>query len=147
MRKHAFSSMIFVVALCLLLCGCAFELDLPGEMGEDLLLTDSDATVTLSIIGFEDEVILAPSQYKINRDETAYEMLVRIAAYEGITVNASNFYVQGIGGLNEGDKGPMHGWGFKLNGEVLMISASEAVLSDGDVLTWEYLDFETLFGL
>ena len=48
-------------------------------------------------------------------------------------------FVNAIGGLASFDFGDASGWGYDLNGEMVMDSADVATVSDGDVLTWTYL--------
>lgn len=48
-------------------------------------------------------------------------------------------FVNAIGGLATYDFGDSSGWGYDLNGEMVMDSADVATVSDGDVLTWTYL--------
>ena len=48
-------------------------------------------------------------------------------------------FVNAIGGLATGDAGDASGWGYDLNGEMVMESADVATVADGDVLTWTYL--------
>ena len=48
-------------------------------------------------------------------------------------------FVNAIDGLATGAFGDASGWGYDLNGEMVMDSADVATVADGDVVTWTYL--------
>lgn len=48
-------------------------------------------------------------------------------------------FVNAIDGLTTGAFGDASGWGYDINGEMVMDSADVATVSDGDVVTWTYL--------
>lgn len=48
-------------------------------------------------------------------------------------------FVNAINDLGTGDFGDSSGWGYDVNGEMIMDSADTAKLADGDVVTWTYL--------
>lgn len=48
-------------------------------------------------------------------------------------------FVNAINGLGTGDFGDASGWGYDLNGEMVMESADVATVSANDTLTWTYL--------
>ena len=48
-------------------------------------------------------------------------------------------FVNAIDGLATGAFGDASGWGYDINGEMVMDSADVATVSDGDVVAWTYL--------
>ena len=91
-----------------------------------------DSNTRSSVVSYEGSVVLPKDATVLDAIEaTGLELDVQDSEY-GAFVNA-------IGGLATGDAGDASGWGYDLNGEMVMESADVATVSDGDVLTWTYL--------
>lgn len=100
-------------------------------------------TVTLSITGnAEWGTVLDSTEVELNKDDTVRDVLIRTMksnklAYETRGTGAL-FYVTGIDGLFEFDDGPMSGWKYRVNGEVVGVSAGVYKLEPGDRVEWFY---------
>ena len=81
----------------------------------------------------------ASSTLVFEKGATAYDALCGL----GLSVNASNtaygVYVSAIGGLAEKEHGGSSGWKYSVNGAYPGKSSSAYVLSDGDVVVWQYV--------
>ncbi|WP_342424373.1 DUF4430 domain-containing protein [Paenibacillus sp. FSL E2-0178] len=100
-------------------------------------------TVTLSITGDEEHgVILAPTAYEIEKNETALELLGRITRQHKIQMEyqgSKTFaYVEGIDNLYEYDHGAESGWMYKVNGEFPSKASGSWVMKPGDTVEWLY---------
>lgn len=83
--------------------------------------------------------VSASSTLVFEKGATAYDALCGL----GLSVNASNtaygVYVSAIGGLAEKEHGGSSGWKYSVNGAYPGKSSSAYVLSDGDVVVWQYV--------
>ena len=81
-------------------------------------------------------------QVSLQKGDTAYTVLHRIAGEKGIDVIATgtgpDVYVKTIAGLSEFDGGQKSGWMYSVNGEFPQFSAGIYTLQAGDVLRWQY---------
>ena len=109
----------------------------PGAAGG----AESSQTVTISVSIDSSQVgspVSASGTYTFERGATAYDALCAL----GVSVNASTsqfgVYVMSIGGLAEKEHGGTSGWIYQVNGAQPATSASNYVLSDGDVVRWVY---------
>lgn len=109
----------------------------PGAAGGE----ESLQTVTISVSIDSSQVgspVSASGTYTFERGATAYDALCAL----GVSVNASTsqfgVYVMSIGGLAEKEHGATSGWIYQVNGVQPATSASNYVLSDGDVVRWVY---------
>ena len=109
----------------------------PGAAGGE----ESLQTVTISVSIDSSQVgsaVSASRTYTFERGATAYDALCAL----GVSVNASTsqfgVYVMSIGGLAEKEHGAASGWIYQVNGVQPATSASNYVLSDGDVVRWVY---------
>lgn len=73
---------------------------------------------------------------------TAYSAMVKLVHSHGSSVSGSSSYVTGIAGLKEKEHGARSGWMYSVNGKTPMKSAGSCYLSDGDSLTWHYVNYE-----
>lgn len=100
-------------------------------------------TVTLSITGnAEWGTVLPLTEIEWSKDVTVQKILIPTLkkhklAYETRGAGAL-FYVTGIDGLFEFDDGPLSGWKYRVNGEVVGISAGVYKLEPGDRVEWFY---------
>ena len=124
------------------------EPETPTEPEEPTKPTDPvvpvEGKVTLSVekrtMGQGDTI---PAMHvSLQKGDTAYTVLQRIAAEKGIDVIATGtgaeVYVKTIAGLSEFDGGQNSGWMYSVNGEFPQFSAGIYTLEDGDVLRWQY---------
>ena len=59
-------------------------------------------------------------------------------------LSADGTYLQSLLGLTEGDFTGTTGWIYEVNGEEVMVPATEYVLEEGDVISWEFIDYSAL---
>ena len=73
---------------------------------------------------------------------SALEMLMSYAEDEGFEVvldeNSPTIYITSINGVEQTNDA---GWVYKINDEITMEEASEIILTDGMVVTWEYMSW------
>lgn len=83
--------------------------------------------------------VSASSTLTFEKGATVYDALCGL----GLSVNASStaygVYVAAIGGLAEKEHGGSSGWKYTVNGSYPGKSCSAYVLSDGDVVVWQYV--------
>lgn len=78
---------------------------------------------------------------------TVQTVLVDYGKANGVPVVLAkgSLYVQGIGGLLEGDMGDTFGWVYTVDGESPMVSAAEFPVEEGAHILWDYIDYSVLF--
>ena len=91
-----------------------------------------DSSAADGSVSFSDTVELA-------EDATVLDALKATGLEVEVQDSEYGAFVNAIGGLASFDFGDASGWGYDLNGEMVMDSADVATVSDGDVLTWTYL--------
>ncbi len=120
--------------------------------------TDPIGTVTMSIkcdkaIGLvkndyipSDGVILAETEFVIEKNDSVYDILTEAARMYGIHVDSKGSaasphgmsYISGINYLYEFDLGDLSGWIYRVNGISPAVGCGEYKLSDGDKIEWIY---------
>ena len=91
-----------------------------------------------------DGIIFESARVPLQEGESAFDVLRRICADQGIQLEFSyapaygSYYVEGIGNLYELDCGPESGWLFKVNGRLPNVGCSEYTLQPGDALEFVY---------
>lgn len=105
---------------------------------------------------------VATLEVRYPADSGLESFIVDIPWAEGLTVQAAlvdygkangipvvlakgSLYVQGIGGLLEGDMGDTFGWVYTVDGESPMVSAAEFQVEEGAHIVWDYIDYSALF--
>ena len=53
-------------------------------------------------------------------------------------LSADKTYINSMLGFTEGDFDKMAGWLYEVNGEMAMVSASDYILEEGDVISWDF---------
>ncbi|WEG11764.1 DUF4430 domain-containing protein [Pullulanibacillus sp. KACC 23026] len=108
--------------------------------------TSHSQQVTISIIGYENHVIVGPTKVTINNGDTFLSVTLRLLKTKGIQSSVrgtgASAYVEGIDNLYEFDHGPKSGWVAKLNQQSLTKSAGITAIKSGDVLQWVYTTTE-----
>ena len=90
--------------------------------------------------------ILEPTKLQLQEGDTAYDLLVRVARYYEIPLDAvgaedspfGSAYISGINNLYENSCGDMSGWMFTVNGEYPDTGCDSYEVQDGDVICFEY---------
>lgn len=99
-----------------------------------------------------DGYILHETKYSLEKDETAYDLLVRATKENKIPLDSENAaasafgtaYIKGINSLYEKSCGDFSGWMYIVNGEMLNVGSSEFILNDNDIVEFIYVcDYNT----
>ena len=89
-------------------------------------------------------VVLKTTKYKIDGDDTVYDILIRALDDAGIQYEYSwtpmynSYYIEGINNLYEFDCGEQSGWMYKVNGVYPNYGCSSYTLKNNDVISWNY---------
>ena len=92
----------------------------------------------------ESGFIFGPQNIEFEEGESVFDLLLRITKENKIhmeftkTPALNTNYVEGIGNLYEFDCGELSGWTYLVNGEVLGMGSSNALVKKGDVIEWKY---------
>ena len=102
----------------------------------------STLSITVRIDGSAAGAGSGSATVTLDAGSTAYDALVAT----GASINAKNYatgiYVASINGLAEMDHGANSGWVYAVNGVEPGTACSNYELSDGDTLTWTYVNVE-----
>ena len=127
-----------------LICGLMLFVSCSGQkMPCDPL--HAPMTVTISILGKDDETILPEYNVGIFEGNTAFEALKYAAKENNITIDYSGFdstaYVKGINNLYEFDYGSSSGWIYAINDPDNCPTVSSGVykLQNKDHIRWMYV--------
>lgn len=93
-----------------------------------------DVTVTITS-DVPDHVINQTQTVTLTEGESAYNALEA----SGADVMGDGSFVTSIDGLANGDAGETSGWTYTVNGEEVMIAASECEVAGGDIVEWTYI--------
>ena len=83
--------------------------------------------------------LLAPREVALAPGESVLDLLLRVTEAEGIRVEYTGGYVEGIGDLYELDRGDQSGWMYAVNGDAGSVSSAEYLPKSGDVIRWYYV--------
>lgn len=92
----------------------------------------------------ENGVILNRTEYVLREGDTPYTILERAAKYNRIQLeysgirSAGSLYIRGISNIYEFSCGPLSGWQFAVNGDIIGVGADSYTLRDGDLVEWIY---------
>lgn len=91
-----------------------------------------------------DGIVLETVTVSFSDGETAFDVLKRVCEENEIQLEYSytpaygSYYIEGINNLYQFDCGKSSGWLYYINGSSPGCGCSSYVMSDGDVLSWEY---------
>lgn len=150
-------SYILILAIGGVLCAVTAFLDIETKeehfsQPDSVTASNSAGQVTMSIdcmtiIGLADNIpedgFIIPAQtVEIKENETAYDLLDRVAKENGILIDIKGsddmIYVSGIAGIYEFDHGELSGWMYYVNGQAPSVNSSQYKLKDGDRVEWRY---------
>lgn len=86
----------------------------------------------------DDGVVLEATEYRMEKGDTAFDMLKQATTDEGIQAEYSytqaydSYFIEGISNLYNGDAGGMSGWLYYVNGKSPEYGISGYELKDGD---------------
>jgi len=138
----------YTIALALVIAMVSCGSDLDSEDPEvPSSLETVIGTVSMEILypaeaGFENIIDAKADIYE--DADTVLDALKAYAAENDLAVVVENgiyTYVTGIGGISEKDFGNNTGWVFTVNNEMVMEGADTCTLSDGDMVSWQYVDY------
>lgn len=161
-------SVVAAVVVIVAMAGCNIESvkdhyspdeDLAPEIGKVKLSIDCssvfeeenygnlDEALKKSGVLPEDGWIFPETEVTLREGDTLFDILYRIVRekqiqfeYHGNLQSASDsVYVKSIGHLSEFACGEMSGWGYTVNGEMVMAGCTEYQPKDGDVIAWSYV--------
>jgi len=148
--------LVFALAFC---CGCSFKKADPNpslnctiavtchELVADPSLLNSDKQEFVPRDGF----ILPVTPVSFFPEEDACNLLMRTLRVSGIRIEidkvpgTEDYYIKSINNLYEMDAGPLSGWLYKVNGEILDYSCSAYFLQEGDTLEFFYTEDFSIF--
>ena len=102
----------------------------------------SALSVTVRIDGSAAGAGSGSATVAIDAGSTAYDALVATGASVNAKSSVYGTYVSSINGLAEMDHGANSGWVYAVNGVEPNTACSNYELSDGDVVTWTYVNVE-----
>lgn len=117
-----------------------FRIEPKSKVNEDYSNSSSEsigiATVSIRV---DDLTLFESDQFQINKNDTAFSVLMRAVSLNGLSVvwegNFPSIYVKSIGDFSaEGGRG----WMYLLNGEALMVSSGQANVNNGDSIEWTF---------
>ncbi len=140
-------SILLILALCFAFSACSAPSD--DGLGE----IENPMTVYISFADSAEDELEATGLKAIEKTEFyAEENSTVFEATQVFCINnkldyqlsADKSYINSLLGFTEGDFTGTTGWIYEVNGEEVMVSASEYVLEEGDVISWEFVDYSAL---
>ncbi len=152
-RKKSGCIIVLIVAVCAILL-VVFTNIKPFE-GNEKTADEKDiiGTVTISIRCDtvkdknndaipENGVILPKTEFRIDADDTVYDVLSQVCRENGIhfeiTGTKETLYVEGICNIYEKDYGDLSGWMYFVNDKSPSVGCGKYKLSDQDEIVWCY---------
>ena len=83
-------------------------------------------------------VILSSREVTFEEGETVYDVLKRVCRENGIHMEQSGGYIEGINNIYEFDCGELSGWMYSVNGWFPNYGCNSYTLNDNDVIKWVY---------
>ena len=133
----------FALALAVTLgCACALPACSADQAAEDAPAQSQAAmSVEVSVTTAEGESAYSGS-VQLPEGATALDALEATGLDYVVEDSQYGMFVSSINGLANGETSATAGWMYSLNGEMALESCDALVLSNGDLLTWEYAEFE-----
>ena len=134
-------SIFLILILCLSFVACGAPSD--DGLGE----IENPMTVYISFADADDDDLEVTGLKEIEKTEFyAEEGSSVFEATQVFCINnnldyqlsSDGTYLESMLGFTEGDFDKYAGWIYEVNGEMVMASASDCVLEEGDVITWEF---------
>ena len=134
-------SIFLILTLCLAFVACGAPSD--DGLGE----IENPMTVYISFADADDDDLEVTGLKAIEKTEFyAEEGSSVFEATQVFLINnnldyqlsSDGTYLESMLGFTAGDFDKMAGWIYEVNGEMVMMAASECELEEGDVITWEF---------
>ena len=140
-------SVLLILILCFAMAACGAPSDdgleeIENPMTVYISLSDSDKD-DLEVTGLK---AIEKTSFYAEEGSTVFEATQVFCINNKLDyqLSADKTYIQSLLGFTEGDFSGTTGWIYEVNGEEVMVSASEYVLEEGDVITWEFIDYSAL---
>lgn len=104
--------------------------------------TADDAQITVQVTvdsSAADGSVSFDGTVELAEDATVLDALKATGLTLDVQDSEYGAFVNAIDGLATGAFGDASGWGYDINGEMVMDSADVATVADGDVVAWTYL--------
>ena len=134
-------SIFLILIMCFVFASCAAPSD--DGLGE----IENPMTVYISFADAADDDIEVTGLKEIKKTEfyaeegaTVFEATQVFLINNNLDyqLNSDGTYLESMLGFTAGDFDKMAGWIYEVNGEMVMMAASECELEEGDVITWEF---------
>lgn len=134
-------SVFLILILCFALGACAAPSD--DGLGE----IENPMTVYISFADADDDDLevtglksIEETEFYAEEGSTVFEATQVFCINNSLDYQLSSdgTYLESMLGYTEGDFDKMAGWVYEVNGEMAMVSASDYILEEGDVITWEF---------
>lgn len=156
--QRSISVCVILIICCMIFSGCKIQskkeyydknIDLTGKdtvsisIRCDTILSNMDKLdKSLKSSIPKDGILLEETQVAVEDDETAFDILQKIAKQKELIINITgdkeSAYIVGINGIKEFDCGELSGWNYKVNGEKLGVSCGAAKVKKGDIIEFLY---------
>lgn len=146
LMKKTILSVIVILSIMLISCQktpektikCEIEISCASLINNDSLDPDTAELIP------SDGMIVAPITVEIAEGSSAYDILEKVCKDNKLQIKTSknldgSVFVEEIYNIKNTAAGDMAGWSYTVNGEMLMVAASNYILSDGDSVRWEYV--------
>ncbi|MBR5128979.1 MAG: DUF4430 domain-containing protein [Firmicutes bacterium] len=134
-------SVFLILILCFALGACAAPSDDGLEEIENpmtVYISFADATDDdLEVTGLKE---IKKTEFYAEEGSTVFEATQVFLINNNLDYQLSSdgTYLESMLGFTESDFDKMAGWIYEVNGEMVMMSASECEVKEGDVITWEF---------
>ena len=140
-------SVLLILTLCFAMAACAAPSDdglgeIENPMTVYISFTDS-ADDDLEVTGLKE---VKKTEFYAEEGSTVFEatQIYCINNKLDYQLSADKTYIQSLLGFTEGDFSGTTGWIYEVNGEEVMVPASDYILEEGDVISWEFIDYSAL---
>ena len=123
MKKYILLMMFVILASLMLFTGCQKSSESVGE-------------VTISIIGYDDNIIADKEVVTIEENDTVLDITEKIIAKKEVSFEQKSGFIVSIDGQKQFDKGPESGWRYALNNQFPSLGAGSVSVKDGDEIIW-----------
>ena len=139
MKKLVSVFLIFIICFALGACGAPSDDGLPEvENPMTVYISFSDAPDDdLEVKGLE---AIEQTEFYAEEGSSVFEATQIFCLNNNLDyqLSADKTYINSMLGFTEGDFDKMAGWLYEVNGEMAMVSASDYILEEGDVISWEF---------
>ena len=129
MKISNLSKVIVIIMCSLMLFACSRN---DAEINE---VREASGTCFITVEDYCDN-----KEVELNSGDSVYDILKKSGAVISARSSGYGIYIEGINGMYEFDEGPTSGWIYYVNNTKANESCNKYYVSDGDCITWEYID-------